>query len=162
MFEDRRVWLGQVPLVMRPGMGNIAERFPAPPADAKAPANGCLFMGGRSIMDQGTVNARIKEAQALGYTDIQELDVPPCDPVKDYFHCTIVGGNPPSKYVWACLPKGAAPAGGPGTTPSQTPTSSPAPTPGAPPPAPPSAFPTTAVLAVGGAAAAGLVAVLAL
>lgn len=155
MLGNRSPWLGQVSLVQRPWMGNIAEKFPTPPADAKSPANGCLFIGGRSPFDPGTVDARIKDAQALGYTDIKELDVPPCDPAKDFFQCAFVGGNPPFKYVWACpgnrvSPEAAAPA------PSST--AAPAASASAQPASPSSG---TALAVGGGIAAAGLLAFLA-
>jgi hypothetical protein len=109
MFSNRGPWLGQVRLVQRPSLGNIAERFPEPPADAKSPGNGCVFVGGRNAFSMEALNARIKDAQAIGYTDIHEIDVPPCDPAKDpFFRCQIVGGNPPYKYVWACPVQQAA------------------------------------------------------
>lgn len=150
--------LGQVRLVQRPWMGNIAEKFPTQPADAKPPANGCLFMGGRSFGNQSEIDARIKDAQALGYTDIHEIDVPPCDPAKDYFHCQIVGGNPPYKYVWACPGQQSAQAPAPAASGAPAAASAP----GAAPSAPIASSSTTALAVGGGIAAAGLLAFLAL
>lgn len=153
MFGNRNPWLGQVPLVRRPWLGNIAEKFPQPPADAKPPANGCLFVGGRSIMNMADIDARIKDAKALGYSDIQELDVPPpCDPAKDPF--CVVGGNPPFKYVWACPTKQS----GSGAV---APAAENAPATSAQVPAPASAPSGTALAIGGGLAAAGLLAFLA-
>jgi len=137
-------------------MGNIEERFPSPPADAKPPANGCLFMGARSPFEQAVwVDAKIKDAQGLGFTDIRELDVPPCDPAKDPFGCTIKGGNQPTKYVWACQAKQASTPAAP--PPAGTPVS----TPGQPPPASAAPSSNTPLIVGGGLAAAGLLAFLA-
>lgn len=161
------MFLRQVPLVPyanfrlgsvlepRTSLGNIAERFPEPPADAKSPGNGCLFMGGRSPFSDAVVDGRIKEADKLGYTDIHEIDVPPappCDP-KTPWTC-VVGGNPPTKYVWACTPMVSGSVAPPSGSSSGTlPSGSVAPSPGI--------HPTTMLAVGGGLAAAAAVALLA-
>jgi hypothetical protein len=131
----------------------ITWRDITPPPDAQPPREGCYYMGARSFLSGPSVDDRIQQAKAAGYTEVYELDVPPCVPT-DAVPC-FVSGNSPSKYVWACQPVAAPGAKVPPT--------------GAPPPAgpeaasaAPSTIPTTTALAIGGLTAAGIVAFLAL
>lgn len=97
MLAMRGVWLPQVPL-RRLG---VDWRHVSPPPDAKSPGPGCLYLGGRTIMANSTINGWIQEALAAGYS-IQELDPPPCVP-SEFAPC-LISSNTPSKYVWACPP----------------------------------------------------------
>lgn len=152
-------WLGQVPLVSRPGGTFMrfsigTKETPSwqkqPPGDALPPegAFACVYLGGRSFLNPN-VDQNIKEAKANGYTEIHEVPVPPCVGER----CFISSGTP-TKYVWACRVRGAE-------TPIAPPIAEPAPR-GEVAPAPEEPKKNTALLVGGGLATAGLIAFLAL
>lgn len=106
MDQFRARFLGQVSLGTKM---TVTWKGLAVPEDAKPPAgkNGCIYIGPRSFSSSAKIEENIASAKAAGYGDIQELDVPPCDPNASFggLNC-LVSGSTPSKYVWACPLKG--------------------------------------------------------
>jgi hypothetical protein len=99
-MNHRGPWLGQIPLRM--GLEINASSLSrhastAPPPDAVPPEGekGCIFIGGRTIITNATIDSRIENVKARGYK-VFELDVPPPKEGE------IVSGSRPWKYVWAC------------------------------------------------------------
>lgn len=76
---------------------SLSRYATAPPPDAVPPEGkkGCIFVGGRTIISNATIDSRIENLKARGY-EVFELNVPPPKEGE------IVSGSRPWKYVWAC------------------------------------------------------------